>query len=110
MVLNHRGKNPNTPWIELWGTSVGGVETLKSCQICPRRVFPSQVTDFGVERITIGFEKGEPVSLNNETMTPVGLIRKLHQKASRFGVEAIYMWATPLLAQKGVWHLKLRLH
>ena len=33
-----------------------------------------------------GFEKGEPVSLNNETMTPVELIRKLHTIASRFGI------------------------
>lgn len=70
----------------LWGTSVGGVETLKSSGILPEEAYPSQVTDQGVERIKIGFEKGEPVSLNNEKMTPVQLIRALHKQASRFGI------------------------
>lgn len=70
----------------LWGTSVGGVETLKSSGILPEEAYPSQVTDQGVERIKIGFEKGEPVSLNGEKMTPVQLIRALHKQASRFGI------------------------
>ena len=70
----------------LWGTSVGGVETLKSSGILPEEAFPSQITDFGTERVSIGFEKGEPVSLNNEKMTPVALIHKLHAMASRFGI------------------------
>lgn len=70
----------------LWGTSVGGVETLKSSGILPEEAYPSQVTDQGVERIKIGFEKGEPVSLNDEKMTPVQLIRALHKQASRFGI------------------------
>ena len=69
----------------LWGTSVGGVETLKSSGILPEEAYPSQVTDQGVERIKIGFEKGEPVSLNGEKMTPVQLIRALHKQASIFG-------------------------
>ncbi|SFU54038.1 argininosuccinate synthase [Porphyromonadaceae bacterium KHP3R9] len=70
----------------LWGTSVGGVETLKSSGILPEEAYPSQVTDQGVERIKIGFEKGEPVSLNGEKLTPVQLIRALHKQASRFGI------------------------
>ena len=70
----------------LWGTSVGGVETLKSSGILPEEAYPSQVADFGTERISIDFEKGEPVSLNGETMSPVALIHKLHEKASRFGI------------------------
>lgn len=70
----------------LWGTSVGGVETLRASGILPEEAYPSQVTDFGVERICIGFEKGEPVSLNGEAMRPVQLIRLLHEKASKFGI------------------------
>ncbi len=70
----------------LWGTSVGGVETLKSSGILPEEAYPSQVADFGTERVTIGFEKGEPVTLNNETMNPVDLIHKLHAMASRYGI------------------------
>lgn len=70
----------------IWGTSVGGVETLKSSGILPEEAYPSQVSEWGTERITIGFEKGEPVSLNGEQIAPVALIHKLHEKASKYGI------------------------
>ncbi len=70
----------------IWGTSVGGVETLKSSGVLPEEAYPSQVTKQGSERITLGFEKGEPVSLNGEKMQPVALIRKLHDIASKYGI------------------------
>lgn len=70
----------------LWGTSVGGVETLKSSGVLPEEAYPSQITDSGSERVKIGFEKGEPVSLNGEKMPPVELIRALHKTASKFGI------------------------
>jgi argininosuccinate synthase len=70
----------------IWGTSVGGVETLKSSGVLPEEAYPSQVTAQGVERITIGFEKGEPVSLNGEKMSPVQLIHLLHKTASKYGI------------------------
>ena len=37
----------------IWGTSVGGVETLKSSGVLPEEAFPSQVTSSGSERFTI---------------------------------------------------------
>lgn len=70
----------------IWGTSVGGVETLKSSGVLPEEAYPSQVTKQGSERITLGFEKGEPTSLNGEKMQPVALIRKLHDIASKYGI------------------------
>lgn len=70
----------------LWGTSVGGVETLKSSGILPEEAYPSQVTDHGTERITIGFQEGEPVSLNGNQADPVEIIRSLHKTASKFGI------------------------
>ncbi|SDZ84669.1 argininosuccinate synthase [Porphyromonadaceae bacterium NLAE-zl-C104] len=70
----------------IWGTSVGGVETLKSSGVLPEEAYPSQVTDWGTERITLGFEKGEPVSLNGEKMPPVTLIHRLHKIASKYGI------------------------
>ncbi len=70
----------------LWGTSVGGVETLKSSGVLPEEAYPSQVTAHGSERVTIGFEQGEPTSLNGQKMAPVKLIRALHEKASRYGI------------------------
>ncbi|MDD2243338.1 MAG: argininosuccinate synthase [Dysgonamonadaceae bacterium] len=70
----------------LWGTSIGGVETLKSSGVLPEEAYPSQVTNNGVERIKIGFEKGELASLNGEKMDPVSIIHKLHNTASKFGI------------------------
>lgn len=70
----------------IWGTSIGGVETLKSSGVLPEEAYPSQVTASGAERITIGFEKGEPVSLNGTEMKPVELIHLLHKTASRYGI------------------------
>ena len=70
----------------IWGTGVGGVETLKSSGVLPDEAYPSQVVNHGSERITIGFDKGEPVILNGEKMDPVDLIHKLHKIASQYGI------------------------
>ncbi|HBX44321.1 argininosuccinate synthase [Limibacterium fermenti] len=70
----------------LWGTSVGGVETLKSSGVVPEEAFPSQVIEQGVKHLTIGFEQGEPVSLDGEKMSPVELIHFLRRTASKFGI------------------------
>lgn len=70
----------------LWGTSVGGVETLKSSGVLPEEAYPSQVTKHGVERIKIGFHKGEPISFNGEKMNPVDVIRTINKTASEFAI------------------------
>lgn len=70
----------------LWGTSIGGVETLSSKGVLPEEAFPSQITKTGRESIHIGFEKGEPISLNGEKMSPVELIQKLTVIGSAYGV------------------------
>ncbi len=70
----------------LWGTSVGGVETLQSSGVLPEEAYPSQVTAFDAERIKIGFEQGEPVFLNGKKMNPTALIIALHQTASKYGI------------------------
>lgn len=70
----------------LWGTSVGGKETLTSDQELPQEAYPSEVTRTGSEMISIGFEKGEPVSLNGKTLQPVELIRALNELGSPWGI------------------------
>lgn len=70
----------------LWGTSVGGVETLKSSGVLPEEAYPSQVVKLDSERIKIGFEKGEPTYLNNVKMSSIDLIHKLHEIASKYGI------------------------
>ncbi|OFY40055.1 MAG: argininosuccinate synthase [Bacteroidetes bacterium GWF2_40_14] len=69
----------------IWGTSIGGVETLSSSGVLPEEAYPSKVTKTNPERVKIGFEKGEPCSLNGEKMDPVSLIHKLNAIASAFG-------------------------
>lgn len=70
----------------LWGTSVGGVETLSSDGYLPEEAYPVQVTKTGTEHIKIGFRKGEPVSLNGAEMDPVELIKELHGIAAPYGI------------------------
>lgn len=70
----------------LWGTSIGGVETLSSHGYLPDEAYPVQVTREGSEIVTIGFEKGEPVALNSKKLSPVKLIRKLWKIAAPYGI------------------------
>jgi len=70
----------------LWGTSVGGVETLKGSGILPEEAWPHQVEKEGKEVISIGFEKGEPVTLNGVAMNPVEVIREVNRLGHAYGI------------------------
>ncbi|CCH52574.1 Argininosuccinate synthase [Fibrisoma limi BUZ 3] len=71
----------------LWGTSVGGKETLTSDQFLPESAWPTQVTKTEPETITLTFEQGELKGLNDESFNnPVDAIRKLTEIAGPFGV------------------------
>ena len=71
----------------LWGTSVGGRETLRSNGMLPEHAWPTQVTKTEQESIRIRFEKGEPVALNGETYPhPTQLIQALQEIAAPFGI------------------------
>ncbi|MCC9135331.1 argininosuccinate synthase [Pontibacter silvestris] len=71
----------------IWGTSVGGKETLTSNTPLPEEAYPTQVTKQQPERITLHFVKGELVGLNDETYSsPVQAIQALQEIAAPFGV------------------------
>lgn len=70
----------------LWGTSVGGVETLTASGILPQEAYPSQITEKEPIRIKITFEKGEPVALNGKRETPVEIIGQLNKLGGKYGV------------------------
>ena len=70
----------------IWGTSVGGVETLTSHEALPESAYPSQLQRQDSERVEITFEKGEPVALNGEIMNPIALIQKLNGLGSAFAI------------------------
>lgn len=50
----------------LWGTSVGGKETLHSNQTLPEEAYPTQMTATEDARLTIDFEQGEIAAVNGE--------------------------------------------
>ena len=50
----------------LWGTSVGGKETLTSNTALPEEAYPSQLQNEGSEDVTLTFEKGELIGVNDK--------------------------------------------
>lgn len=71
----------------LWGTSVGGKETLHSEQTLPEEAYPSQIVAEGPETLTITFEKGEPTAVNGEMFAnKVDVIRRVEEIGSRYGI------------------------
>ena len=71
----------------LWGTSVGGRETLKSLGKLPDEAWPTQVTKTGTETVTLGFKRGELVNVNGTNFDhPVEAIRKLSSIAAPYGI------------------------
>jgi argininosuccinate synthase len=49
----------------IWGTSVGGKETLTSHQGLPSEAYPSQLTETETSNITLYFKKGELYGIND---------------------------------------------
>ena len=71
----------------LWGTSVGGKETLTSNQYLPEAAWPTPLTETGSRTIELQFEQGEPVALDGERFEhPTILIRKLQAIAQPYGI------------------------
>ncbi len=70
----------------IWGTSVGGKETLTSNNALPEDAYPSQLQKEKEEAITLNFEKGELVGLDGIKDTPVKNIQKLEELASAFAI------------------------
>src|SRR5688500_7736775 len=71
----------------LWGTSVGGKETLSSKGVLPEDAWPTQVTKTGSEEIKLSFEQGELKKVNDKTFHhPTEAIIYLQQLAGPYGV------------------------
>ena len=70
----------------LWGTSVGGEETLTSKSPLPDEAYPSQLQNKGEEKLTLTFLKGELIAINGNQKTPVQNIEDLNKIASQFAI------------------------
>jgi len=71
----------------LWGTSVGGKETLQSKGILPEEAWPTQVTKTGSEEVKLHFEKGELSAVNDQIFEhPSQAIQYLQTLAGPYGL------------------------
>jgi len=71
----------------LWGTSVGGKETLTSKDYLPEDAWPTQVTETGTRHLTLEFEKGELRAVDGKKFdNPVEAIQHLQAIAQPYGV------------------------
>ena len=70
----------------LWGTSVGGSETLTSEKALPEAAYPSQLEKQGEENILLTFKKGELVALNGVINTSEKVIEILNAMASKYAI------------------------
>jgi len=70
----------------LWGTSVGGAETLTSNQTLPDSAYPSPLVSTGTEKITLTFEKGEICGINGTKLSPVAAIQLLESIANKYAI------------------------
>ncbi len=70
----------------LWGTSVGGDETLTSDKPLPEHAYPSQLERNDSEEMKITFEKGECVAVNGKHADPVTNIQFIESLASKFAI------------------------
>ena len=71
----------------LWGTSVGGKETLSSKGMLPEEAWPTQMTKNGSEEAVLDFEIGELVAVNGTRFDhPSDAILHLQQIAGPYGI------------------------
>jgi argininosuccinate synthase len=71
----------------LWGTSVGGKETLNSMGMLPEEAWPTQMTKSGNEEVKLTFVKGELVGVNGKQFQhPSEAIQKLQAIAGPYGI------------------------
>ncbi|MBO7188410.1 MAG: argininosuccinate synthase, partial [Tidjanibacter sp.] len=70
----------------LWGTSVGGKETLCSATNLPDHAYPSQPSKEGTEQLELEFCCGEVSAVNGEKCSGVEAIRKIEAIGSAWAI------------------------
>jgi argininosuccinate synthase len=72
----------------MWGTSVGGRETLDPWQNLPDAAYPGGPVDPATppRTVVVGFERGVPKALDGKAMAPVAVIQELNAIGRGFGI------------------------
>ena len=71
----------------LWGTSVGGKETLHSNGMLPEEAWPTQLSNHSPQHVKLHFEKGNLLGINEKTFFhPVETIESLQSIAGPYAI------------------------
>ena len=71
----------------LWGTSVGGKETLNSKGMLPEEAWPTQVSKSGSQEVSLSFNKGELIGVDDKKFShPSEAIQYLQSVAGAYGI------------------------
>ena len=70
----------------LWGTSVGGEETLTSEKPLPESAYPSALIKNEVHSLKLTFNQGELVAVDDEISSPEVNIKTLNELASQYAI------------------------
>lgn len=70
----------------IWGTSIGGAETLTSHKSLPDSAYPSQILKYEPNNITIEFDKGEISGVNGIKLSPIEAILTVEKLASAYAI------------------------
>lgn len=70
----------------IWGTSVGGKETLTSSETLPEEAYTCQLTATQARRVTLTFERGELIKVDGQRFSKIAAIQKLQEIAAPYAV------------------------
>ncbi len=72
----------------MWGTSIGGAETLDPWSSLPEEAYPGGAVspELPPFELTIAFKRGVPIALNDSAMEPVALILALNRLGKTYGI------------------------
>lgn len=87
----------------LWGSSIGGRETLDSAEPLPDEAFPGGVVDSSLpkRKLALQFRKGVPVSVDGKEMSPVELVEHLNELGGQHGIGRGHHLGDTILGIKG---------
>lgn len=72
----------------MWGTSIGGAETLDPWSTLPEEAYPGGAVseELPAFQLTISFKQGVPAALNDAAIEPVALISALNRLGKTYGI------------------------
>jgi len=87
--------------VGLWGTSIGGDETLTSHKAISEEAFLNQLTNTENQSINIEFSKGEVCGLNGKKMSAVDVIQSIEEIAKTYAIGRDYHIGDTIIGIKG---------